>query len=65
VALQVWAIAVEDVESFDKTPVAERIRGGEFDDTIMGDIAFKETGQMISSHYVFKVEGTEIVVLDQ
>jgi branched-chain amino acid transport system substrate-binding protein len=63
-ALQIWAKAVEDVESFEKEPVAERIRGGSFEDTILGDVTFGENGQLESNHYLFDVVDGEIVVRD-
>lgn len=63
-ALQVWDKAVEDVESFEKEPVAERIRGGSFEDTILGDITFSDNGQLNSSYYLFDVVDGEIVVRD-
>lgn len=63
-ALQVWDKAVEDVESFEKEPVAERIRGGSFEDTILGDVTFSDNGQLNSSYYLFDVVDGEIVVRD-
>ncbi len=61
-ALQVWAKAVEDVQSFEKEPVAERIRGGSFEGTILGDVTFEENGQLKSNHYLFDVVDQKIVV---
>ncbi|MBV0911849.1 ABC transporter substrate-binding protein [Anianabacter salinae] len=61
-ALQVWAKAVEDVGSFEKEPVAERIRGGSFEGTILGDITFGDNGQLNSNHYLFDIVDGEIVV---
>ncbi|WBU56218.1 ABC transporter substrate-binding protein [Paracoccus sediminicola] len=63
-ALQVWAMAVEEVGSFEKDAVAERIRGGRFNGTIFGDVAFEDSGQLISNHYLFDVADGEIVVRD-
>lgn len=60
--LQVWAMAAQEVGSFDKTAVAERIRGGSFSGTILGDVTFADNGQLESNHYVFDVKGQEIVV---
>lgn len=61
-ALQVWAKAAEDAGSFDKEAVANRIRGGSFEDTILGDITFEANGQLKSNHYLFDVVEGEIVV---
>ena len=63
-ALQVWAKAVEDVGTFEKEPVAERIRSGSFEGTILGDVTFGENGQLNSNHYLFDVVDGEIVVRD-
>lgn len=61
-ALQVWAKAANEVESLDKEPVANRIRGGAFEGTILGDIQFEENGQLQSRHYLFDVVDQRIVV---
>ncbi|MBK0398198.1 ABC transporter substrate-binding protein [Limibaculum sp. M0105] len=61
-ALQVWAMAANEVESLEKTPIAERIRGGSFSGTILGDITFADNGQLASRHYLFDVVDEKIVV---
>ncbi|MEX1236249.1 MAG: ABC transporter substrate-binding protein [Roseovarius sp.] len=61
-ALQVWAMAANEVESLKKEAVANRIRGGSFEDTILGDITFEENGQLKSNHYIFDVVDQKIVV---
>ena len=61
-ALQVWAMAANEVGSLDKTAIAERIRGGSFDGTILGDVTFGDNGQLNSNHYVFDVTDQKIVV---
>lgn len=61
-ALQVWAMAVEDVGSFGKQEVADRIRGGTFEGTLLGDITFQENGQLDSNHYLFDVKDEKMVV---
>ena len=61
-ALQVWAMAVEDVQSFDKEPVAKRIRGGKFEGTLLGDISFQPNGQLDSHHYLFTVKDGKMEV---
>ncbi|MBN9670831.1 ABC transporter substrate-binding protein [Roseibium aggregatum] len=61
-ALQVWAKAANEVGSLDKTQVASRIRGGEFSDTILGDMSFAADGQLDTNHYIFDVKDQKIVV---
>jgi branched-chain amino acid transport system substrate-binding protein len=64
VALQVWAMAANELESLDKTEIAERIRGGSFAGTIMGDVTFEDNGQLRSQHYLFDIKDQKIVVRD-
>lgn len=61
-ALQVWAMAANNVESLEKEAVANRIRGGSFENTVLGDITFGENGQLNSNHYIFDVTDQKIVV---
>ena len=61
-ALQVWAMAVEEVGSFEKEAVANRIRGGSFEGTLLGDITFQPNGQLDSNHYLFTVQDQKMVV---
>lgn len=61
-SLQVWAMAVNEVKSLDKEPVAKRIRGGSFKGTIFGDVSFAANGQLESSHKLFTIESQKIVV---
>ncbi len=61
-ALQVWAMAVEEVQSFEKEAVANRIRGGAFSGTLLGDINFQPNGQLDSNHYLFTVKDQKMVV---
>jgi len=61
-ALQIWAMAVNDVKTFDREAVAKRIRGGSFKGTILGDVSFETNGQLGSKHYLFNVEGGKIRV---
>jgi len=61
-ALQVWAMAVNDVKTLNREPVAKRIRGGQFKDTLMGDVAFEPNGQMRSNHLLFTVQGGKIAM---
>ena len=63
-ALQVWAMAANEVGSLEKTAIAERIRGGSFEGTILGDVTFGDNGQLDSNHYIFDVVDQKIVVRD-
>lgn len=61
-SLQIWAAAVNEVKSLDKEPVAKRIRGGSFQNTIFGTAVFEANGQLQSKHYLFTVKNQKIVV---
>jgi branched-chain amino acid transport system substrate-binding protein len=61
-ALQVWAMAANELKTLDREAIAKRIRGGTFKDTLMGDVTFEPNGQMRSRHYLFTVQGGKIVV---
>ncbi len=61
-ALQVWAMAANELKTLDREAIAKRIRGGTFKGTLMGDITFEPNGQLQSKHYLFDVQGGKIVV---
>lgn len=61
-ALQVWAMAANELGTLEKVPLAERIRGGSFDGTILGDVTFEANGQLKSRHYLFDIVDQKIVV---
>lgn len=61
-ALQVWAMAANEVKTLDREAVAKRIRAGSFKNTVMGDVGFEANGQMKSRHYLFTVNGGKIAV---
>ncbi len=61
-ALQVWAMAANELKTLDREAIAKRIRGGQFKGTVMGDVTFEPNGQMGSRHYLFTVQGGKIVV---
>lgn len=61
-ALQVWAMAANDVKTLDREPVAKRIRGGQFKGTVMGDLTFEPNGQLKSHHYLFTVKDNKLAV---
>lgn len=61
-ALQVWAMAANELKTLDREAIAKRIRGGSFKNTIMGDVTFEPNGQLGSKHYLFTVQGGKIAV---
>lgn len=61
-ALQVWAMAANELKTLDREAIAKRIRGGSFKGTVMGDITFEPNGQLKSRHYLFTVQGGKIAV---
>jgi branched-chain amino acid transport system substrate-binding protein len=61
-ALQVWALAANELKTLEKEPLAKRIRGGSFKDTIFGDATFEPNGQLKSRIHTFTVEDQKIVV---
>ncbi|HEV8693085.1 MAG TPA: ABC transporter substrate-binding protein [Lysobacter sp.] len=61
-ALQVWAMAANELKTLDREAIAKRIRGGQFKSTVMGDLTFEPNGQLLSRHYLFTVEGGKIAV---
>lgn len=61
-ALQVWAMAANELKTLDREAIAKRIRGGSFRNTIMGDMNFAPNGQLASRHYVFTVQNQKMVV---
>jgi branched-chain amino acid transport system substrate-binding protein len=61
-ALQVWAMAANELKTLDREAIAKRIRGGSFKNTIMGDVNFEPNGQLGSKHYLFTVQGGKIAV---
>jgi branched-chain amino acid transport system substrate-binding protein len=64
-ALQVWAMAANELKTLDREAIAKRIRGGSFKGTVMGDVSFEPNGQMKSRSYIFAVDGGKIVVQPQ
>jgi branched-chain amino acid transport system substrate-binding protein len=61
-ALQVWAMAANELKTLDREAIAKRIRGGQFKGTVMGDLAFEPNGQLQSRHYLFTVQAGKMVV---
>jgi len=61
-ALQVWAMAANELKTLDREAIAKRIRGGSFQGTVMGDVTFAPNGQMQSNHYLFTINDGKIVV---
>ena len=61
-ALQIWAMAANELKTLDREAIAKRIRGGSFKNTLMGDVSFEPNGQLGSKHYLFTVQGGKIAV---
>ena len=61
-ALQVWAMAVNELKTLDREAIAKRIRGGQFKGTLMGDVTFEPNGQLRSSHLLFTVQDGKITM---
>lgn len=61
-ALQTWAMAVNELKTLDREAVAKRIRGGQFKATVMGDVSFEPNGQLRSNHLLFTVQGGKIAM---
>ena len=61
-ALQVWALAANELKTLDREAIAKRIRGGTFKNTILGDMSFAPNGQLASRHYVFTIQGQKMVI---
>ena len=61
-ALQVWAMAANELKTLDREAIAKRIRGGTFRNTILGDMSFAPNGQLATKHYMFTIQGQKMVV---
>jgi branched-chain amino acid transport system substrate-binding protein len=61
-ALQVWAIAANQVKSLDKEKVANAIRGHTLAGTIFGDATFATNGQLQARFFPIVVQDGKIVV---
>lgn len=61
-ALQIWAMAANELKTLEREAIAKRIRGGAFKDTVFGDVSFAANGQMQSRTHAFKVQDGRIVV---
>ena len=61
-ALQVWAMAANELKTLDREAIARRMRGGTFKNTILGEMSFGPNGQLASRHYVFTIQGQKMVV---
>jgi len=61
-ALQMWAMAANELKTLDREVLAKRIRGGSFKDTVFGDVSFAPNGQLQSRTHAFKVHDGKIVV---
>jgi branched-chain amino acid transport system substrate-binding protein len=61
-ALEVWVMAANELKTLGKEPLAKRIRGGSFMNTIFGDATSEPNGQLKSRIYTFSVQDQKIVV---
>ena len=61
-ALQLWAMAANELKTLDREAIAKRIRGGSFRNTVFGDVSFAPNGQLQSRTHLFKVQDGRIVV---
>ena len=61
-ALQLWAMAANELKTLDREAIAKRIRGGSFRSTVFGDVRFAPNGQLQSRTHLFKVQDGKIVV---
>lgn len=61
-ALQVWAIAANQVQSLDREKVANAIRGHTLAGTIFGDATFAANGQLQARFFPIVVQDGKIVV---
>ena len=61
-ALQIWALAANELKTLEREAIAKRIRGGAFKDTVFGDVSFAANGQMQSRTHAFKVQDGRITV---
>lgn len=61
-ALQLWAMAANELKTLDREAIAKRMRGGSFKNTVFGDVSFAPNGQLQSRTHLFKVQDGKIVV---
>ncbi|HYG43381.1 MAG TPA: ABC transporter substrate-binding protein, partial [Bordetella sp.] len=61
-ALQLWAMAANELGTLERDKLAARIRGGSFDRTVFGPVSFASNGQLQLPTYVFTVQDGRIVV---
>ena len=64
-SVAVWAAAVEKAGTTEQKAVADAIKGATFTDTILGDVTFTDSGQMISPMFGFQVKDQKVKVLDE
>ncbi len=61
-ALQLWAMAANELKTLDREAIAKRMRGGSFKNTVFGDVTFAPNGQLQSRTHLFKVQDGKIAV---
>ncbi|KAA2214044.1 ABC transporter substrate-binding protein [Teichococcus oryzae] len=61
-SLQIWASAANELGTLEREKIANRIRGGRFAGTVLGDVTFSPEGQLASRHQLFTVREGRIEV---
>ena len=64
-SVDVWAQAVTKAGTTERSAVGKAIHGQTFTGTLLGDVTFTATGQMISKMYAFQVKNQKVDVLDE
>ena len=57
--------AVKKAGTTERSAVGKAIHGQSFTGTLLGDVTFTQTGQMISKMYAFQVKNEKVNVLDE
>lgn len=64
-SVDVWAQAVKKAGTTERSAVGRAIHGQSFSGTLLGDVTFTQTGQMISKMYAFQVKNEKVNVLNE
>lgn len=63
VGLQTWAMAANELKTLDRAKIGAKFHGGEFKNTIMGNIKYEANGQLIPHYFFQTVKKGKIVIL--
>lgn len=55
-SLILWAQTVEEIDTTEAAAVADAIKGGSFENTILGDVTVTEQGQMTATVQIYRIE---------